>query len=1242
MAMIVKISLQLGIVATLIFAASQGVAQTDGTAVTRADRLEALAEDLRIRDRGQRERVLEASNRLGMPLRRELPNGRLLELQRIVPGIGPVFYITNNVDAADTVSTDEVWPGGAAGLWLDGSGMTVGEWDGGAVFSDHPDFTGRLTQVDGASEVSNHSTHVAGTLVGSGEGLLAESRGMAYAARLDAYDWNSDTAEMALAASGGLLVSNHSYGIAAGWLYIGGAPPDTWWWIGGQDPADVEDPNFGYYDSESRLWDQIAWNAPYYLIVKAAGNDRVDIGPAPGEEYTVIDQDGAFLFTSTLPRTPDCAPDGYDCMPGTGVAKNVLTVGAVDDLIGGYSPLAGPPTVQMADFSSWGPTDDGRIKPDLVGNGIFLMSAFAEYPWYAAAAGTSMAAPNVTGSLLLLQQHYEDVNGTGVHMRAATLKALAIHTADETGDSDGPDYEFGWGLLNTRKAAQVISEAGVDHRIIEGSLANGATDTVEISVSGQDNRITATLVWTDPPATPVAPALDPPDLMLVNDLDLRVTRGPTNHRPWVLDPSDPAAAATQGDNFRDNVEQVVVAGTASGLYSVEVSHKGALLGGTHQDYSLIISVEPLPPDDSRFLIDEDFSGGLPAGWSIETVSGADWAIRSPVPGDSRLDNLTGGSGPFAMVDNDYRYWTDTSLRTPSYNLADAVAVILRFRSYFVMDTYEAIYVDISKDGGSGWTNVWQHSGFNPYPTHYVLDLSGEAAGEPDLMLRFRYDSLTSYQGDLWQIDDIELEVFGNSPAGNLLPNAVDDSYATQQDVAFSANVMDNDDVGDAPAAVTTNAVTSAQGVAIAIDPSGGFSYTPPAGYTGVDSFSYTITDATGDASSATAWLSIDLPPATPPDPATGPTPADGAAGVDIGTVLSWIAGDGAASHTIYLGTLSPPSEQGSQTGNVFDPGSLEPDTTYYWRIDEVNAAGATAGTEWTFTTAPEAQITDLHLKNLTGSAIPGSRNRWSASVELEVVDGDTDPVQGVLVEGQWSNGTSGGASCTTGVDGRCAVLKNSLKANVDSVVLTVNNLTAAAAVYIAAANEVPNVITVFRDGGGGNLLPVAVDDAFTTVQDTTFSANVMANDEEGDGPATVTTPNVVSAQGVAVAIAGNGDFSYTPPSGYTGPDSFDYAITDDNGDSDSATVAITVAPPSSGLTLSVSAVRDKGIWHARLIWSGGSGSEQVTIMRDGREIDGSPTVNDGEHLDPLGKKVSGTRQYEVCDSGGCAVDTVEF
>ncbi len=749
-----------------LWGASDLAAQNQVAQNTRTARLQALSQQLLQRDAGNRQQALLHASRMGIPIRRELPNGGVIELQRIVPGIGPIFYITNNLDAADTVSTDEVWPGGSAGLSLDGSGMNVAQWDGGAVYDEHPDFTGRLTQVDGATEVSGHSTHVAGTLAGSGENFY-QARGMAYAAHLDAYDWISDTAEMAAAAASGQLVSNHSYGIAAGWIYMAGPPPDNWWWIGGTNDTDLEDPNFGYYDAETQLWDQIAFDAPYYLIVKAAGNDRTDIGPAPGEEYTVIDQDANFVKISTVPRPPDCAPAGYDCLPTNSVAKNVLTVGAVDDVYGGYSPVSGPASVAMADFSSWGPTDDGRIKPDLVGNGMWLYSTWPDYPYYAVAAGTSMSAPNVTGSLILLQQHYENLHGTGNFMRASTLKALAIHTADEAGDSPGPDYAFGWGLLNTLSAAEAISEddAGGDVQIIEGTLSNGATDIYPFDVTVADGVLTATLVWTDPPGTPPTPGLDPTDLMLVNDLDLRIVKGPQTFQPWVLNPANPSAAATTGDNFRDNVEQVQVSAASTGTYSVQVSHKGSLLNGSAQDYALVISRTLPPPVATGLVLDEDFSAGvLPPGWSVQTDQGVSWQVIEPVPGHSRLDNLTGGSGPFAIVYNQFSR-TRTSLRTPALDLTANDAAVLRFNSgYPYYDTLETLNVDVSLDGGSSWTlGVWQWLGFNPLPTLYSVDLTGIVAGESNVMLAFRFDSGGDPQGDTWQVDNVQLEVFGGEP-----------------------------------------------------------------------------------------------------------------------------------------------------------------------------------------------------------------------------------------------------------------------------------------------------------------------------------------------------------------------------------------------------------------------------------------------------------------------------------------------
>jgi hypothetical protein len=1143
--------------AALLGGSTGAAAQSEVALATRTAKLQALSAKLKKRDENERQQALEWAGRAGIPLRRELPNGRVLELQRLAPGRGPVVYITNNLDAADTVSTDDLWPGGAAGLALTGAGMTVGEWDAGAV-AGHPDFYDRLTQVDAAASVSTHSTHVAGTLVGSGEGYplggLSPARGMAWEAMLHAYDWNSDTAEMAAAAAAGLLNSNHSYGIAAGWVAIGGAEPDNWWWIGGE--TSDEDANFGYYDSESQLWDQIAYDAPYYLIVKAAGNDRWDIGPEPGEAYTVVDQSGDPITTSTAPRPGDCGQTGYDCLPTTSVAKNILTVGAVDDVPGGYSPIAGPSQVQMASFSSWGPTDDGRIKPDLVGNGVLVLSTLDFDPFYGESLGTSQAAPNVTGSLVLLQEHYQERHGSGNFMRAATLKALAIHTADETGAAAGPDYEYGWGLLNTEAAAGVISEDGAgQHRIIEGTLENGATDTVQITVSEAGSRLSATLVWADPPATPVAPALDPPDSMLVNDLDLRASGSIYTFLPWVLDPSAPAAPATRGDNVRDNVEQVVIDAAEAGDYSVSVSHKGAFLEGGSQDYALIVSVEPALPATSGLIIDEDFSAGMPAGWSVVTSRGKSWSIRSPLAGDERYDNLTGSSGNFAMVDNNYSD-TLTSLRTPVLDLSSTTGAVLRFNSFFYYDQFESINVDVSTDGGGGWSNVWTHSGFSNAPTLQTLNLGASIAGHAAVMLRFRFESgWLGPDGNFWQIDNIELEVFGGTA--------------------------------------------------------------PP------------------------------TPGSELPGQSSSPFPVDGATALPVETDLSWAAGANATSHDVYFGTGSPLDAghlQGNQTGTTFNPGTLAPASTFYWRVDEVNGSGVTRGETWSFSTAAATPAESIHLTGLSGSAIPGSRGRWTAAVEIAVQDQEDAPESGVTVAGSWSGGATGGASCVTAGNGRCTVEKGNLKSQVNGVTFTVEDLAKSGLSYQPADNAIAASIAV--DQNDTDRFPSAAADSYQTGVDTPFSGNLLDNDNQGDGPALVyqSTP---PASGTLDLDSG-GAFTYTPAEGFEGSDSFSYSIVDQDGDiSNTATVAIEVGsaepPPAGGLSVAVRPYKLKGVRHVEVSWQD-SGSGLVDIFRGGTPLENPHAGDSGAFVDAIGGKGSGSYTYSVCESGtsDCVEATAVF
>jgi hypothetical protein len=249
----------------------------------------------------------------------------------------------------------------------------------------------------------------------------------------------------------------------------------------------------------------------------------------------------------------------------------------------------------MTTFSSWGPTDDGRIKPDVVANGLNLYSTIdsgdADYASY---SGTSMAGPNAAGALQQVAQYWIDAHGSPA--RSATLKALAIHGAEEAGTYDGPDYRFGWGLLNVEKAAaRITADAAHPQAVVEATLFDGATDTVVFYADGL-SPVRATLAWNDVPGTPPAWSLNDPAPMLVNDLDLRLERieDAQVYTPWILDPAAPAAAATTGDNFRDNVERIDVIPAQTGTYRAIVGHKGVLSGGA-QDYSLVTAVQSAPP-----------------------------------------------------------------------------------------------------------------------------------------------------------------------------------------------------------------------------------------------------------------------------------------------------------------------------------------------------------------------------------------------------------------------------------------------------------------------------------------------------------------------------------------------------------------------------------------------------------------------------------------------------------------------
>jgi hypothetical protein len=531
-------------------------------------------------------RALSLAKKSSLPLRVIRQNGRIVELAGIDDRGNLVYNATTvgNSQVATATHTSSLYSGGSLGLNLSGSSASVqnklGIWDGGAVRATHVELTGRITQNDKASATvadEEHPTHVATTMIGAGVNPLA--RGMSFGAKLQAWDYTSDVSEMTTA-SPNLLVSNHSYGILAGYQYNPDLTGSTQWeWYGDTTVNQIYDYKFGQYDSRTQSWDQVANSAPYYLIVKSAGNDHgADGFPGAGQSYILVNHNRK---VSTVLRDTQ---NGYDQISTNGVAKNILTVGAANYPLYGYNQ---PSDVVLADFSSWGPADDGRIKPDIVGIGVNVLSANSSSDSaYVTLSGTSMSSPNVSGSVLLLQEYYAQLN-SGKYMRSSTLRGLVLHTADEAGANPGPDYKFGWGLLNMERAARVIGNTDQSNLLSERTLTQGKRDTIQVTASGR-GKLVATICWTDPAGTPTS-VLNDRTPKLVNDLDVRISDGTTTTQPWILDPNNPANAATHGDNIRDNIEKVVIDNSIPGkTYTLTIAHKGTL-SGSKQDYALLVS-----------------------------------------------------------------------------------------------------------------------------------------------------------------------------------------------------------------------------------------------------------------------------------------------------------------------------------------------------------------------------------------------------------------------------------------------------------------------------------------------------------------------------------------------------------------------------------------------------------------------------------------------------------------------------
>lgn len=484
-------------------------------------------------------------------------DGTRFGLAAVMDGV-PMYRKTANVAQSRLIGVERA----RDEFGVTGVGIRIGLWDEGHAYP-HIEFGARLdpgTDVE-TSVQSVHATHVAGTLMAAG--LDAEARGVASAAEVETYDWSFDYNEMYLAAEQGLRVSDHSYTFATGWERSPGGSAAEWTWF-------HTGLQFGVYNSWAWCWDVTLEANPYFLAVKAAGNDAGQGPDTPGAPHFHDGFDGA-VHTDTHPT--DCA-NGYGCLGPVATSKNALVIGSLDAAAQSLSP-----------FSSRGPTADGRLKPDLMTVGEAVYSTIG-IDAYSSSSGTSMAAPMAAGSVALVLDQEWRLWGERRFL-SSTMKALLVHTADDLG-SPGPDFTFGWGRINAGRAvALVADDFAADGSLILQPVVSGA---FEVSVPTDGSPLRVTLAWTDPRNLDLNDRSDPTAPLIVRDLDLEVVTDEATHLPWLLDPASPDAPALHGRDHRNNIEQVYLASTPQDDVTIRVRVPE---GGTQQASLVISSGQPI-------------------------------------------------------------------------------------------------------------------------------------------------------------------------------------------------------------------------------------------------------------------------------------------------------------------------------------------------------------------------------------------------------------------------------------------------------------------------------------------------------------------------------------------------------------------------------------------------------------------------------------------------------------------------